>query len=55
MGSSPYWYFVPYEEDRNAALQKLREREFLAGRYNPVIDFPEFPIDEKTSPGKQHV
>jgi len=55
MGSSPYWYYVPYEENKNLALLKLREREFTAGRYNPVVDFPEFPITDQTlSPGKQH-
>lgn len=55
MGSSPYWYFVDYEDDFNLALQKLREREFKAGRYNPVIPMPEFPINENSpSPGAQH-
>jgi hypothetical protein len=55
MGSSPYWYFVDYEDDFNSALQKLREREFKAGRYNPVIPMPEFPINENLlSPGAQH-
>jgi hypothetical protein len=55
MGSSPYWYYVKYEDDKNNALKKLRQREFEAGRYNPVIDFPEFPITEETaSPGKGH-
>jgi hypothetical protein len=44
MGSSPYWYFVDYEDDFNSTLQKLRERDFKAGRYNPVIPMPEFPI-----------
>lgn len=55
MGADLYWYFVNYEDDFNAALQKLREREFKAGRYNPVIPFPKFPIDEDSpSPGAQH-
>lgn len=55
MGSSPYWYFVDYEDDFNAALLKLREKEFKAGRYNPVVPFPEFPISEDSlSPGAQH-
>ena len=45
MGANPYWYFVPYEADFGAALQKLRAREFQAGRYNPVTPFQEFPID----------
>jgi hypothetical protein len=45
MGANPYWYFVPHEADIGAALQKLRAREFQAGRYNPVTPFPEFPVD----------
>jgi hypothetical protein len=45
MGANPYWYFVPYEADPDAALQKLRLREFQAGRYNPVQPFQTFPID----------
>ena len=45
MGADPYWYFVPYEADVGAALQKLRAREFHAGRYNPVTSFQRFPID----------
>jgi hypothetical protein len=55
MGSSHYWYNVAYEDDKNNALNKLRQREFEAGRYNPVIAFPEFPITNKTeSPGRGH-
>ena len=55
MGSSPYFYFVPFDSDYNAALAKLRNSEFEAGRYNPVVMFPEFPISKDTeSPGKQH-
>jgi hypothetical protein len=46
MGGHPYFYSVVYEADANAALQKLRQREFQAGRYNPAIMFPEFPVDE---------
>jgi hypothetical protein len=45
MGAHPYWYFVPFEADVDAALQKLRVREFQAGRYNPVTPFPRFPVD----------
>lgn len=33
MGAKPWYYFVPYEEDVNFTLQRLREREFKAGRY----------------------
>jgi len=45
MGAEPYWYIVPYEADIETALQKLRQREFQAGRYYPVTPFPEFPVD----------
>src|SRR4051812_43513175 len=55
MGASPYWYFTPYEIDFDSALQKLRVKEFEAGRYNPAVMFPEFPVTEQTqSPGSQH-
>jgi hypothetical protein len=39
-GAVPYSYFVKYQPDVDAALQELREREFRAGRYNPVVPFP---------------
>ena len=52
MGADPYWYFVPYEPDIESALQKLRRREFEAGRYNPVIKSMRFPLsDPPPSPG----
>jgi hypothetical protein len=55
MGGHPYYYFVAYEEDVGAALQKLRNREFEAGRYNPVIRFLDFPIGPASpAPGKRH-
>jgi hypothetical protein len=55
MGAEPYFYFVPYQPDTNAALQELRAREFRAGRYNPVMPFLSFPIDPNApSPGAQH-
>jgi len=55
MGAEPYWYFVEYEADTDAALQKLRKREFWAGRYNPVMPFLEFPITpDSPSPGARH-
>ena len=55
MGGHPWFYFVDYEPDVNAALQRLREREFQAGRYNPVIDFPEFPVTPLSpAPGAEH-
>lgn len=55
MGASLYWYVVPYEPDINSALQKLREREFQAGRYNPVTPFPEFQVGPAShNPGAAH-
>jgi hypothetical protein len=55
MGAVPYFYFVKYEPDVNTALQALREREFAAGRYNPVIRFLEFPLaPDSPAPGAQH-
>jgi hypothetical protein len=55
MGANPYWFFVPYEADLDAALQKLRLREFQAGRYNPVTPFQAFPIDpSEPVPGAMH-
>ena len=55
MGGHPWWYFVPYQPDIDAALQALKEREFKAGRYNPVMRYPAFPITpESPSPGPQH-
>jgi hypothetical protein len=55
MGGHPWFYFVDYDVDVNSALQRLREREFQAGRYNPVIDFPDFPVTpESPAPGAGH-
>ncbi len=55
MGANPYWYFVPYEADLGAALQKLRAREFQSGRYHPVTPFQKFPIDlSAPTLGAQH-
>jgi hypothetical protein len=55
MGSELYWYVVPYEEDKNKALQQLRIKEFEAGRYNPVMRHIDFPITAQSeSPGKGH-
>jgi len=55
MGGHPYWYVVPYE-DPQAALDKLRAREFAAGRYSPVIRYLTFsePAFSSQKPGKQH-
>src|ERR1700739_3910318 len=55
MGAHPYYYFVEYQPDIEAALQDLRQREFEAGRYNPVQPFLRFPIDpDAPSPGAKH-
>lgn len=55
MGADPYWYFTEYDTDAEAALQRLRRREFLAGRYNPVIPFLMFPSRPNApSPGPKH-
>jgi len=55
MGGHPWWYFVPYDPDVDRALQALRAQEFAAGRYNPVIPYPSFPLGPATlSPGAQH-
>lgn len=55
MGAVPYWYVVAYQPDVNAALQRLREREFRAGRYNPVMPFPPRPVrPDSPAPGAGH-
>lgn len=56
MGADRYWYFVPYEKDVQHALDELRQREFRAGRYNPVVPFLDFsePAFSNTHPGPQH-
>lgn len=55
MGAEPYWYFVPYESNINSALQKLREREFNAGRYHPALSHLDFPLTASSpSPGARH-
>jgi hypothetical protein len=56
-GAHPYYYFVPYQPDIDAALQGLRQREFRAGRYHPVMPFvfehlPPGPTS--AAPGRQH-
>jgi hypothetical protein len=40
MGADDYWYFVPYDPDVQRALEGLRQREFAAGRYSPVVRDP---------------
>ncbi len=55
MGAHAYWYVVKYNPDVEAALRELREREFAAGRYNPVMPFIPFPIGPNSpAPGAQH-
>jgi hypothetical protein len=55
MGGHPWFYFVPYQSDINSALQALRRREFQAGRYNPVMRMPEFPVEASAAePGAGH-
>jgi hypothetical protein len=55
MGAVPYFYFVKYQEDVQAALDALRQREFEAGRYNPVLPFPAFSSNpNEAPPGAQH-
>ncbi len=56
MGAEPYFYFVKFNPDIDAALQELREREFKAGRYNPVIPHLDFPVTANSpAPGAQLV
>src|SRR5204862_499406 len=55
MGAHPYFYFVKYQPNIEEALEALRQREFEAGRYNPVMPFITFPVDpNETAPGAQH-
>ena len=55
MGGHAYWYTVPYNDDLELVLADLREREFLAGRYNPAMPFIDFPITAGSpAPGPQH-
>ncbi len=55
MGAHPYWYIEKYEPDINQALHQLREREFRAGRYNPMMPFLEFPVHAHSpAPGAGH-
>jgi hypothetical protein len=55
MGAHPYWYAVKYRPELEAALDDLRQREFGAGRYNPVMPFINFPITPASqAPGARH-
>ena len=56
MGGHAYWYIVPYRSNLQAALDDLRDREFTAGRYNPAIRLPRFPVDESAATaGARHL
>jgi hypothetical protein len=55
MGGHAYWYVVPYQSNLQAALDELRQREFKAGRYNPVMPWMNFPLGaDAPSPGPRH-
>ena len=55
MGGHFYWYVVDYQPDIGAALEALRRREFAAGRYNPAMMFPPFPVNaDSPAPGPKH-
>jgi hypothetical protein len=55
MGADSYYYYTKYQSNLNAVLQDLRHQEFQAGRYNPVIQLPDFPVTESSpAPGAQH-
>jgi hypothetical protein len=55
MGAHAYWYTVKHQPNTQKALDELREREFKAGRYNPVVPFLDFPIaDNAPAPGAGH-
>ena len=53
MGGHPCYYVVPYENDINHALQALRQREFEAGRYNPVVRFLKSDSDASLTPSRK--
>jgi hypothetical protein len=55
MGAHPYWYYVPYNRNAGQALHQLRQQEFSAGRYNPVMPLIEFPLSpDSPAPGPKH-
>ena len=54
MGAFPYWYFIPYQKDINQALQELRQRELMAGRYYPNIEYIDFPLNELEIKASEH-
>jgi hypothetical protein len=58
MGADPYFYVVDFQEDIQAALDELREREFQAGRYRPAVEsvdaLYDSPTEMRPGPGAQH-
>ncbi|PTA68284.1 hypothetical protein [Deinococcus arcticus] len=55
MGGHLWWYVEPYEPDIAAVLERVQRREFQAGRYSPVIMFPDFPVTpDSPAPGPAH-
>ncbi|MDR3638481.1 MAG: hypothetical protein P4L84_32050 [Isosphaeraceae bacterium] len=47
MGAEPWFYCVPYQEDIEAALEALKQREFAAGNYRMIDpDDPPATIEE---------
>jgi hypothetical protein len=55
MGGHAYWYAVKYRPEVEIALEDLRQREFRAGRYNPVMQFIHVPITPASpAPGPRH-
>lgn len=55
MGGHPYWYYTKHQTNIDTALQSLRQQEFVAGRYYPVLPFIDFPITaDSPAPGSQH-
>jgi hypothetical protein len=64
MGAHPYYYFTAYQNDIQAALERLREHEFKAGRYYPasstadppfyMFNFKFPPDDASPAPGARH-
>jgi hypothetical protein len=64
MGAHPYYYYTPYQQNVQEALDGLREQEFKAGRYDPAMaraNPPSFmfqftfpPSDASPAPGARH-
>lgn len=55
MSGDAYWYVVPFAEGPEAALRRLVEREFRAGRYYPASASLDFPVTASSpAPGAKH-